>query len=135
MAVLVFQADIKEKLAYQGLFVMCSVSVAAMLSETMCHPRGLMARGLSWRPLQGTGEIAYGLYLWHWPVMLVVRQYVHWPIQPQIVLQIALTFPVALASYYWLERPVLRRFSPRFPRVTPEREERHRVARGATAAA
>jgi hypothetical protein len=40
-----------------------------------------------------------------------------------------------MVSYYFLERPIIRRFAGRFPRVTPEREARHAAARASASTA
>lgn len=71
------------------------------------------ARVLSTRPFAWVGDLAYGLYLWHWPLLifyLEVRDY------PAIgVRGAAAVFLVALAlawmTHRWVEQPVAR-FSP-----------------------
>jgi peptidoglycan/LPS O-acetylase OafA/YrhL len=70
--------------------------------------------------------MTYGIYLWHWPVILIVKQYTSWPEVPTIAAQVLLSLLVATASYRWIERPILLRYAPRFPRTTPERERAHR---------
>jgi peptidoglycan/LPS O-acetylase OafA/YrhL len=126
LVVLLFTADIRSEPMYYGFFLLCSTSVAGILSELVRHPDGPIARALSWKPLQVAGEMTYGLYLWHWPVILVIKQYTSWPEFPTIAVQVIVGFVVAAASYRWLERPILQRYAPRFPRVTPEREAAHR---------
>ncbi len=126
LVVLLFTADIRSEPMYYGFFLLCSTSVAGILSELVRHPDGRLARALSWTPLEMAGEMTYGLYLWHWPVILVINQYTGWPEFPTIALQVIVGFVVAAASYRWLERPLLLRYAPRFPRVTPEREAAHR---------
>lgn len=56
-------------------------------------------RYLAWSPLRALGRISYGLYLWHLPML--------WFGLPT-PLAIALTLAVAVASYRWLELPILR---------------------------
>jgi peptidoglycan/LPS O-acetylase OafA/YrhL len=126
LVVLLFTADIRSEPMYYGFFLLCSTSVAGILSELVQHPDGGLARALSWKPFQTAGEMTYGLYIWHWPVILVIAQYTSWPEFPTIAVQVVAGFLVAAASYRWLERPLLVRYAPRFPRVTPEREAAHR---------
>ena len=133
LALLVF-VNMKQYAVYRGGFLLCSLSVSVILAEIVHSPDGKLARMLSWEPFRWTGEIAYGLYLWHWPVMLVVGQYVRWPEVPMILLEAVVAFAVAATSYTFVERPILRRFSPRFPRVPAERERAHGLRHTAAAA-
>lgn len=64
-------------------------------------------------PLRWIGERSYGIYLWHWPVVLLVGA--AWPIAPggaayviSRLLCVALTLVLAGASYRWVEQPVRR---------------------------
>jgi peptidoglycan/LPS O-acetylase OafA/YrhL len=127
LVVLLFTADIRSKPMYFGFFLVCSVSVAGILSELVRHPEDRLARGLSWKPFQVAGEMTYGLYLWHWPVMLLIDQHTDWPEFPTIAVQVVAAFVVAAVSYRYLERPILDRWAPRFPRVTPERLAAHKA--------
>ncbi len=127
LVVLLFAADLRAEQMYYGFFLLCSTSVAGILSELVRHPDGRLAQGLSWKPFQVAGEMAYGLYLWHWPIILVIAQLTSWAEFPTIATQVVVAFLVAAASYRWLEAPILRRFAPRFPRVTSEREAAHRA--------
>ena len=68
---------------------------------------------LGWRPLAAVGAISYGLYLWHWPVFLILNGgRLDLPWLPLQAVRFAVTFAVATASYLLLERPVLRAALP-----------------------
>lgn len=70
---------------------------------------GPVARALSWHPLAALGVISYGVYLWHWPVIVYVtpeRARVDgWVLDG---LRVALTLGVAAVSYVAVERPIRR---------------------------
>ena len=71
---------------------------------------GFGALGPAARRLAPAGLISYGLYLWHWVVVtaLVDRgiDVPGWPLRTLLVL--AITVPLATASWLLLERPLLR---------------------------
>jgi peptidoglycan/LPS O-acetylase OafA/YrhL len=60
---------------------------------------------LSWRPLVFTGKISYGIYLWHFPIIVIGRHHV--PESAWFVLPL-IGYAAAVASYYVVERPFLR---------------------------
>ena len=55
--------------------------------------------GLAWRPLAVTGQISYGLYLWHF---LLIDNGLPWPVV------IGLSYAIAGLSFVMVERPFLR---------------------------
>jgi peptidoglycan/LPS O-acetylase OafA/YrhL len=61
------------------------------------------------RSLGWLGLISYGVFLWHYPVVLKLSQR-HGGIAlvPLLVATIAITLPIAAVSYYVLERPLMR---------------------------
>ncbi|MBI5087404.1 MAG: hypothetical protein HZB15_00620 [Actinobacteria bacterium] len=73
------------------------------------QPPGLLRRGLSWPPLVAMGRISYGLYLFHWPVYVVLRER-GWDLTSPLrfVVAMAITVAVATVSYHVVEMPVRR---------------------------
>jgi len=74
---------------------------------------GRFGRLLDATPLRYIGERSYGIYLWHWPVLVLLQ--VALPGQPSAwrvtligVLAGAITLAASIASYRWLEQPVRR---------------------------
>ncbi|MDO8122331.1 acyltransferase family protein [Isoptericola sp. b490] len=97
---------------YRGGLLLASllavVAVAGCTGASTAYVRALELRPLSW-----VGERSYGLYLWHWPVGLVMTRLVAgapgtgrwwWG----TALGVAVTFALAAASYRWVETPVRR---------------------------
>ncbi len=61
---------------------------------------------LSSQPIRSFGLLAYGLYLWHWPLMVIARAV--WPDEVLLncALPLGLTTIIAWLSYKWLEQPL-----------------------------
>jgi len=77
---------------------------------------GVLRRLLSVRPLVWVGRISYGLYLFHWPLIVwLVPTRVHLHGLPLNALRIALTFVAATLSFYLVELPVRERRLPSWP--------------------
>jgi peptidoglycan/LPS O-acetylase OafA/YrhL len=77
---------------------------------------GTGAAWLGWRPFAWMGEITYGFYLWHIPLLVCARGLGLLPggvLSGFVVLPVAIAF--GAASWYWLEQPFMRR-AARLPR-------------------
>src|SRR5690606_20683838 len=60
-----------DTLTYQGgLAIVAVLSAFAILGGIV--PGSYLGRGLDLQPLRWIGERSYGLYLWHWPVFVLV---------------------------------------------------------------
>lgn len=94
---------------YDGGFALVAVSTAAVLACVVLVPRSPWARVLSLPPVRYVGTISYGLYLWHWPLFIVLDHartgLLGWPL---FGLRVGVTFAVAVSSYHLLERPIRR---------------------------
>jgi peptidoglycan/LPS O-acetylase OafA/YrhL len=68
---------------------------------------GVLRSMLAWRPLVAAGRISYGLYLFHWPVFVVLRER-GWDLSAPAGFTVGLTVTIALAtaSFVLVERPV-----------------------------
>jgi peptidoglycan/LPS O-acetylase OafA/YrhL len=83
-------------------------AACAVIASVVLAPTTPLARALSVRPLVWLGRISYALYLWHWPVDVVLAPSGSEP--PTLALQLArVVVSVALASgsYYVVERRFL----------------------------
>ncbi|MFN8021164.1 MAG: acyltransferase family protein [Acidimicrobiales bacterium] len=94
--------------AYEGLLPVFAL-ITAMLILSL-QTEGPVRRLLSLRPLVGVGAISYGLYLYHWPVFVLLRER-GWQLDRPADLAGALgiTFAIAITSYRLIERPVRHR--------------------------
>ena len=95
--------------AYPGLAAWWPVSAAGLL--VWCGGLGGghgAERVLELRPVQFTGNISYSLYLWHYPILMLAMVYAPGGVLPlgtRFEL-LALSYAVAIASYYYIENPV-----------------------------
>jgi peptidoglycan/LPS O-acetylase OafA/YrhL/lysophospholipase L1-like esterase len=80
----------------------CLVVAAAVL------PVGAVRSVLAVPPLRHLGRISYGVYLYHWPIFLWLRQQTDLGQWPRFVVGVAITLTLAEASYRYLEMPVRR---------------------------
>src|SRR3954454_14870384 len=55
---------------FRGGALVVSLLAAAVIVGVERAPGCLCARVLSWRPAVALGAVSYGVYLWHWPVVL-----------------------------------------------------------------
>jgi len=99
---------------YRGGAPFFAAMVAALIWAVEAEPAGLVAKVLSVSPVRWVGQISYGLYLWHWPVIVLtpnlasVTRVELLGGSPLIMnaLRIGAAFTLATLSYYVVERPV-----------------------------
>ena len=90
---------------YHGGFLLCALLVALVIASTT-RP-GPVRAALSMRPLPEIGLISYGLYLWHWPVYVVLSsQRTDLDGWPLLAVRLSVTAMLATVSYVAIERPV-----------------------------
>ena len=104
---------------YRGGFLLAAVLSAALIASVSQAPRSALARLLSLRPIVATGVISYGLYLWHWPVYVIVghgRTGLDGPML--LALRMGVTAVLAYASFRLVEEPIrTQRLQRRFTRT------------------
>ena len=94
---------------FQGGAVLVSLGTLGMLAPLWIGHGGAVSKVLSWGPIAWIGVVSYGAYLWHWPLALWLGARDDG--SPQTLTRIAviaLTFGIAAASYYAIERPIRR---------------------------
>ncbi|TFD87709.1 acyltransferase family protein [Cryobacterium serini] len=96
---------------YRGGLVAVSLATAVVIWAGVRG--GRFGRLLDAAPLRYLGERSYGIYLWHWPVLVLVQ--LLWPasspagsLLPIGLLATVITLVVAGVSYRWLELPIRR---------------------------
>ena len=56
-----------------GLLIVVALAAVLVIAPVALDQTGPVARMLSMGPLVGLGAISYGVYLWHWPIFLVLN--------------------------------------------------------------
>ncbi len=98
---------ISSSLAFHGGFLLAALFAAAMVAGAVHLPGGAVTRLLSVGPLKALGKISYGVYLWYWPVLLVMTgQRTHLSIYPLFFARVAVTIAIAAVSYFVVEQPI-----------------------------
>ena len=96
-------------LLYRGGFLVLGMAVAVVIAASVQPGVSVVGRVLSLPPLRGLGLISYGVYLWHWPVYLMLTPgRVGWNDYPLFAVRVAATLAIAFVSYRFLEMPVRR---------------------------
>ncbi len=82
--------------------------MSALCLHVLLNPRAALARILSVPPLPQLGRISYGVYLYHYPlVVLVLPRFADNSALGSVVVA-ASALGLATASWWLLERPILR---------------------------
>ena len=97
---------------HNGLLIVVAVAAVAVIAPVALEQNGPVAWVLSTPPLVALGVISYGVYLWHWPVFLVLNgERTDWSGYALFAARCAVTLVLAVGSWWLIERPV-RRWRP-----------------------
>ena len=92
-----------------GGILLSSLATAALVTACADPRPSLLTTALGQRPLAYLGKLSYGLYLWHWPIHLWLRDAMPGaPTWLHLAVGMVLTIAVAAASYELIERRVMR---------------------------
>ena len=98
---------------YRGGLVLVSL-LSAVAVAALLVPGSPLARVLDLAPIRWVGVRSYGIYLWHWPVFVLLTSALPtWPTDPAATwalggLALAITLVAAALSYRFVEQPVRR---------------------------
>ncbi|MGD0311200.1 MAG: acyltransferase family protein [Acidimicrobiales bacterium] len=103
--VMVWHTNEYATFLYEGGMLLLALLTALLISVTI-HPGSDMATILGWEPLRWVGERSYGIYLWHYPVIVLTTPVDAPPSVVRATLQIAATLVLAALSWRYVEQPV-----------------------------
>lgn len=91
---------------YRGGTLLCSI-LTLMVIAACVQPQGMVAHALSAEPLVWVGKRSYSIYLWHYPLLLLMNPVANINDTPwwQYILQVLLVVAVAECSYRFIETP------------------------------
>jgi hypothetical protein len=91
-----------------------------VLIGAVAHPRTGIGEAFGVTPLRWVGERSYGIYLWHWPIIVLVAGVNARPSLGIVAAEAALVLAAATLSYRFVEQPIrtgaLQRRLARHPR-------------------
>lgn len=90
---------------YRGGFLLLTVATAVAVG-VMAHPASRLGPIVGCRPMVWIGQRSYGIYLWHFPIIILTTPAGETPGLVAAVLQIAATFGVAALSWRYVEDPI-----------------------------
>lgn len=92
---------------YRGGLVICSILTAIVIA-VIVHPISLLGKALGTKPLVWIGKRSYGMYLWHYPILLLMTDRnsttginIWW-----CLLELAIVFGISAFSYTFIENPI-----------------------------
>jgi peptidoglycan/LPS O-acetylase OafA/YrhL len=117
IAALVWRTNQYSSFLYPEGLVVLSVATALVVLA-VAHPATRTGRALGWRPLRWLGVRSYGIYLWHFPIIVLTTPSVagggvdptaqHGVGLVRATLQVGATIVVAALSWRFVEEPVRR---------------------------
>ncbi|EIT86949.1 acyltransferase 3 [Fictibacillus macauensis ZFHKF-1] len=92
---------------YYGGMVLLSI-FTLLLVAALAHPSTFIGKLMGWRPLRWIGVRSYGIYLWHFPIIIFTR-----PPQQNVessvslsILQFIAIITIASLSWHFIEEPI-----------------------------
>jgi peptidoglycan/LPS O-acetylase OafA/YrhL len=94
---------------WNGGLVAIAAGALLIIVGALHAPDGPVGRALALAPLRWLGVISYSLYLWHWPVIvLMTADTTGWSGAPLLIARLATMVALSCVSFYLVERPLRR---------------------------
>jgi peptidoglycan/LPS O-acetylase OafA/YrhL/lysophospholipase L1-like esterase len=105
IALMIGQVGQYSPFSYRGGLGLLSLATAAVVAAAAC-PGSLVGLALGWRPLRWIGVRSYGIYLWHFPVIVLTSPTNSGEDLPRAALQVTASVALAALSWRFVEEPV-----------------------------
>jgi len=92
---------------YRGGLILLSAASAAVIAAA-ARPGTLTGKVLGWGPLRWLGVRSYGIYLWHYPVIVIFTPVNATEDLARAAWQTAVTIALAALSWHYIEEPIRR---------------------------
>jgi peptidoglycan/LPS O-acetylase OafA/YrhL len=110
LATLWIRLDGTSPALWRGGLALAGICAATLVGAFGSSRPPLGSRALTVRPLVWIGEISYGLYLWHWPVFVLIdEERAGFGGLGLLAVRTALSIGIATISFYVIEQPIRRR--------------------------
>lgn len=100
-----YTVDIASEITYRGALPALSLATCVILIA--CTDRTALARALSIRPLPQLGHYSYGMYVYHWPLILIFAaepfSFGGWTLG---IIAVTVTLLLAMLTYHFIEVPI-----------------------------
>jgi peptidoglycan/LPS O-acetylase OafA/YrhL len=110
VVLLVWRTNQYSPFMFQGGLEALSVATALVVAA-VATPGGLLGRALGWTPMRWIGVRSYGIYLWHYPIIVLTAAAgtVGTPVSAvRAVVLVAATVVIAALSWRFIEEPIRR---------------------------
>jgi peptidoglycan/LPS O-acetylase OafA/YrhL len=105
IVVMMMDTNEYESFLYRGGMVILSLATVAVVA-VLAHPSTLLGRILGAPPLRWIGVRSYGIYLWHYPIIVLTSPVVGTPGPLLTLAQVGATVAVAALSWRFVEEPI-----------------------------
>jgi peptidoglycan/LPS O-acetylase OafA/YrhL len=119
---------------YRGGLVVLSLATAAVIAAA-ATPGTITGRVLGWTPMRWLGVRSYGIYLWHYPVIVLTTPVNATENLARAAWQTAVTIVISALSWNYIEQPIRRGALGRLWKQLRSPDWRTRTTRQATLAA
>lgn len=106
IALLIWRTDQYSPFIYHGGLVLLTIATVLVVAA-LAHPASRLGPALGWGPLRWIGVRSYGIYLWHFPIIVLTSpSRPHDPSLLRDALQVGATIAIAALSWHYVEEPV-----------------------------